>query len=81
MAAIAPVEMAATWVADNDLICADVMSAICVLVTVEKSYDLIVFIDAVLKSMVAITKLQPPLGIKVKCSLIDTREKYFSEIF
>ena len=37
MAAIASDEMAATWVADNNLICAEEMSAISALVTFEKS--------------------------------------------
>jgi hypothetical protein len=62
MADIASDEMAATWVADNNLICAEEMSAISALVTVEKSCDLIV-VDVVvadLKSIVAMTKLLPP---------------------
>jgi hypothetical protein len=76
------VVIAATWVADNILICAEEILAISALVTVEKSYVLIfvAVVDEDVKS-IAMSKLQPPLEIKVKCSLIDTMEKYFSGIF
>jgi hypothetical protein len=61
MAAIALVVMAATWVADNNLICAEEMSAISALLTVAKSYDLI-RVDVVVADLksIAMTKLLPP---------------------
>jgi len=50
--------MAATWVADSNLICAEEMSAISALLTVAKSYDLIRVAGALSWQLISNPQLQ-----------------------